>query len=471
MKIDELPDETTVNIGTVQLTVKDLRKVQKELTGNLEKYNMPNFEEFARTGKIEEFDAQLQKAIENASKENDAAEIITKIRLYGYIAKLLAPGMSRNFDQNQGAIEFNIRVLTPHPQIAEPTVSVPDYHPCFDKIAPVIEFEISPYQSDVANSVAGRIIDNNGATVARLDCRPLDKIAGVSVTAPVQGGKRFYRGYVDKELPPGKYKVEITHKLATKEKTDNQSVLEIFKTGLTDESRRRLENRLSMLTFYGYPITIDAEPTSGGKIKANQFRMYVSTNRNNQPSFIEGLSTADNPLKANCQDNSINVRITWIQPLTGAELDIYPQKSFELKQEPPEILATPTPDYSGNVNRLKVEIPGIKITKPVSGCEGQDVELTVKVGKLDKLEGLKTYDPPVEPTIEQDGNDWRVYFELQGKLGPGERKITGAVMIPIIAAARNPNGKESEEIISEMVVKINYEPGQERRGGPRRPTK
>ncbi len=458
-KVEELDDETTVNIGTVQLTVKDLRKVRKELQSKLEKYSLPSYEDLINTGDIEKFDEGLRLAVSQASVEEDAADIISKIRLYGYISKLLAPGMSINFAQNRGAIEFNVRVITPKPPIAEPTITLPNYTPSFDKVQPVFEFTISPYQGETTNIIEGRVIDFTGATVARIEMRPLDKIAGLDIKPPDPGGRREYRGIVDQTLPPGKYKIEVTHRLGGKSKTESAE-LEIFKTGLTEESRKAIESRMNVLSFYGYPVSIEAIPTSGGKIRSNQFRLYIFTDNNTQVAPIEGLTNTDKPLTLYCDAKKINLRITWVQPYTNTEVDIFPLKSYEIQQEAPEIIAQPQIDYSGSSNKFRVRITGITISPPTAGCQDRQPTIKYKLGKLEKIDGLKTYDPSIEPTIEEEGDGYSILLELSGRLERGERKISGTLQLPIIAWAINPNGKVSEESTYDLPIKINWEPGQ-----------
>ncbi len=465
-KADELDDETTINIGTVQLTVKDLRKVRKELLSRLEKYSLPSYEDLAKTGDIEKFDEGLRRAVSEASTEEDAADIIRKIRLYGYISKLLAPGMSINFAQNRGAIEFNVRVITPKPPIAEPTVTLPNYTPSFDKIPAVFEFTISPFQSEATNFVEGKVTDVTGATVARIEFRPLDKIAGLDIAPPVQGGRREYRGIIDQSLPPGKYRIDVTHKLGNKFKNESAE-LEIFSTGLTGESRNAIESRMNALSFYGYPVSIEAIPTSGGKIRPSQFRLYMFTDNNLQVTPIEGLTNTDKILQLYCDAKTVSLRITWIQPYTNTEVDLFPLKTYEIQQEAPEFTSQPQIDYSGSTNKFRVRISGLNISLPTAGCQDRPATVKYKLGKLDKIDGLKTYDPSIEPTIEPEGDGYSILLELSGRLERGERKISGTLNLPIIAWAINPNGKVSEETTYPLTIRINWEPGQGDRPRPR----
>ncbi|MFP4527424.1 MAG: hypothetical protein ACLFQX_02665, partial [Candidatus Kapaibacterium sp.] len=383
----EQSDETTVNIGTVQLTVKDLRKVHKELSLKLEKYDLPTYEMLAETGDVVKFDEQLKDAIANVSGEEDAIDLIGKIKLYGYIAKLLTPGMSVNFSQNRGAMEFDIRVITPRPQIAEPVVKLPDYVPGFDKVAPVFEFTISPYQGEAANVVQGRVLDMSNNVVSRIECRPLDQISGLDVAAPTSGAAREYRAIFDKELPSGRYTAEITHQLAGRTETKTVPV-EVFPTKLTDESSQKIGFRLGAFAFYGYSMIVDPVPSSGGKIKSNQFRIYLRTDQQEQRPPVEGLSVSqDEALKLDPNADKVGVRISWVQPYTGKEVDLYPMKWFDIKQESPGIIVRRmATEVTGTAQKLKIRVAGLQVTQPGTGGD-QNATVKVNVGEAQKLEG------------------------------------------------------------------------------------
>jgi hypothetical protein len=464
---DELSDETTVNIGTVQLTVEDLRTVHKELALKLEKYDLPTYETLAETGDIQKFDQQLKEAISTVKNDEDAIDIIGKINLYGYIAKLLTPGMSVNFDQNRGSMEFDIRVITPRPQIAEPVVKLPNYVPSFDEIAPVFEFTISPYQGETANAVQGRVLDNSNNVVARIDLRPLDQISGLDVVKPAQGAAREYRGIINKELAPGRYSIEVTHQLAGRSETKT-TPLEVFETTLTEESEQKINFRLDAFAFYGYKMLVNPVPTSGGKIKSNQFRIYLKTDKQEQRPPIEGLSvTQDEALELTPDADKVGVRISWVQPYTNKEVDLYPLKWFSIQQEQPGVITRNlSTEVSGTPAKLKVRVTGIDVTSPQAGPE-QSANVEVDVGQPEKADGLKTYEFSIEPTIDGDPDaGYTVYLEMAGNLPRGEDKVRGTIRIPVLAYAINPiNGKSSEEVTEYITVQLNYEP---ERGGRRR---
>ncbi len=463
-KASELNDESTVNIGTVQLTVRDLKKVQKELQSALDKYNLPSTDNFIKNPNIDAFDRDMQKAISLAMSDPNSVEVIGKIRLYSYIAKLLAPGMSANFDQNRGSIEFNIRVITPKPTLADPVVSMQTSMSTFDALQPVFDFSISPFQGG-QNTLEGRVLDAKGSVVSRISFKALDEIPGSGVAKAVNGKQREYRAIVDSKLAPGTYKIEVNHGLMSK-KGLGVSDLYVFKTALTKESIDKLNQKLNLMAFYGYPLTFDLIPESGNKIAANQFRTYLSFDNGSQKPPVEGLAiTQEMGLRYTPDASKVTARVTWIQPFTGTEIDLYPAKTFNINQEEPTIgTRSVQVNISGTATKPKFTINGIKIISLSSGSD-KPCKLSVKVGEVKKESGFQTYQVASEPSITQEGDSWTVTFDMGGTLPKGETKLKGQLTIMVNATAINPvNGKSSKAASSQISIPVNWEPD---RGGRR----
>lgn len=468
-KPTEIDDESTVNIGTVQLTVRDLRKVIKELSNTLEKFVLPNADDFIKNQNIDDFDAKIQKAIDMAMEDQNAVEVIGKIKLYSYIAKLLAPGMSSNFEQNRGSIEFNVRVITPTPNVAQPTINIAESMYSFDAVNHVVDFSISPYQP-TQNILSGSVTDKSGAIVSRISFRPLDEIAGLGLTAPKQGDKREYRATVDSKLPPGNYKVEITHSIRSSPKPATVTKdLTVYEAKLTDESAKKINQNVEAYSYYGGRLIMDVIPQSGNKIAANQFRIYANFNNNAQKPPIEGLAiTQQMNLTYTPDVDKLSMRVTWIQPFTGIEVELFPTKTFDIKQEPASISAGGARvEVTGQVSKIKVAVKGIRISKPVTGSEQTATIKTTVKEITDKIGVLSAYELSAGPEIEDAGDGtYTINFEMSGNLPRGETKIKGSLNIPVTVVAVNPaNGKASKPATTKIPVTIDYSPD---RGGPRR---
>ncbi len=473
---EKIDQDTKINIGTVQLTVENLDKVKAGLHSKLERYSMPDPKILTREHNVEKFDKMLADAKIQAASDENPIEARSKIELYGYIEKLLAPGQSINFSQNRGAIEFNVRVITPKPPMADPVISAPTYIACFNKIPPAFEFTISPFQGKGINSVEARVMEN-GTAVARFNCTPLEEIPGVEVTPPTRGGRQEWRAIADQDLSPGKYTVEITHKLFNKPKTET-AVLEIFPTGLTKSNKKVIDLKMNNTTLYGYKLAFNAIPTSGGKIKSNQFRMYLQTDQNQQKPPFEGLSMGrDEGLYLDAKSNDVSLMVSWIQPYTNKELILYPKKTVSIKQEAPQILTgNQSVQLSGTSKRIKIKVSNIALGIPDIGDDPNSTnpaKPTIKVKVQNPKVDITGYDIASDPIIEKDGNKYTITIEIRGKMQRGEDMLYGSVSCVMVATAINPMNGKSADGQKKINIPITYEPekatGGRRRSGGAKP--
>jgi hypothetical protein len=206
-------EDTKVNIGTVQLTVKDLKKVANELKrrhNELDKVpaidvlSAAKGDDFIR--KMEEFNVSIEQAKEKAMQSANPADLVGKIRLYEYVARLVVPGQSVNFDQNRSNFDINVRVQTAKPSTAKPYISMLTDNRCFTNAQHIFEIEAGPYKG--TNRVNGRVFGPNNIT------------ADINFTeeggTPERDKKYKLRGQVNRVLPAGKYVIEITHEISGK---------------------------------------------------------------------------------------------------------------------------------------------------------------------------------------------------------------------------------------------------------------
>jgi hypothetical protein len=162
--------------------------------------------------------------------------------------------------------------------------------------------------------------------------------------------------------------------------------------------------------------------------------------------------------------NNLNLRITWIQPNTGKEIDIFPQQTFPIAQKPPKVnIADRSISMSGQERKISVRITRIIADGSALGDSPgsrEKADVDVQLGKID-VGGLQGFD-----YIEGSGNVekgeagvYSVYFDITGKLPRGQDKLIGNIQVPISATAKNKlNGKISKPERKIITVPVNYEP-------------
>ena len=281
LKLDE---ESTINIGSVKLKVKDLLKVQKELQSKLEEYTLPPQEVLLKDPR--DFDALIDAATAKVPQKQERQEIVGQIRLYRYISKLLAPGAYRDFDQNRGAIEFNVRVITPPSEkSAEPVITVNEsYLNRFDAAKDqAFKVSISP-DCGAENKLSGQLLDYSGTPISGATVNFTDDFPSKSGDVLYKVGHISGYYFTIQDGQPKEYKLRLTHSIGTKTKDTTYS-LTIFPSVVAsnnDELKGYFEGRAS----YGKKFFYSFQPSSGKKIPESQFKFY--TKLDNTVDSVQG---------------------------------------------------------------------------------------------------------------------------------------------------------------------------------------
>lgn len=459
-KMETLSPTDKVNIGTVQLTVGDLMKVKKELVAKLDKYGLPHDDILNKENDIDKFDARLKASQQMAFKEDNARDIVSKIQLYGYIAKLLAPGQSMHFPQNQGSIEFNIRVILPENRGANPEIVLPVVR-SFDKLPAAFDFTISPFNGEGGNRVTGEVKNSEGRVVAGIVCTPMTvTAAGTPIPAPARGAKREYIGTVDKALPAGRYTVVVTHTIGGKT-APRETELTVFETGLTEENNKFIQNKFGK-AVYATPHMANTSfvPTSAGSIRAEEFRIYISTDdQGSQVPPIEGLSIAPNRAPyLTAKSNKVALKVTWKQPITGKEVDVLPLITADIKLKQPTInISQKIEDESQSGNKWRKTIKNISVSTP-SLDENTKAKVVLKADRpiLDGIDASALNIEMSEPRETSPGI-WEIDLSGTIKMPAGKSILSGQINIPISAVATAKDKSNSSKGTLSTSVEIKKE--------------
>lgn len=467
-KATEVSPDTKINIGTVQLTVGDLEKVKKELQARLDKYGLPSDDVLIKENDVDKFDNILEQAQQKAFKEDDARDIVSKIKLYGYIAKLLAPGQSISFAQNQASMEYNVRVILPENKGATPEIVLPQVR-TFDKVPASFQFTISPFMGEGNNRVSGIVKNSSGATVASIVAAPLTKtVNGTPIPAPARGGKRDYLGTIDKNLAAGRYTIVMTHSIGGKS-TPREAELQVFETALTQENKEYLQRRFDRAYYGTYHMgNTSFVPASGGTIRPEEFRIYISTDdQGSQVTPIEGLSIPQNRAPyLSSKSNSVKLKLTWKQPETGKEIDILPEESADIKLKPPTInLSEKTEDESQAGGKWRKTIGRIFISSPDLD-QNTKAKVTLKADRP-QMDGIdnSTLNLEMSEPREVSPGQWEIELSGTVRMPPGKSVAEGVITIPLSATAVAKDKVSN----SKSNLQINVELRRERTGGSARP--
>jgi hypothetical protein len=468
---DEVSDDMKVNIGSMQLTVKKLRKVQKMLERELDAYRVPPMNELVAAqsdeqtrgffGQLDSAKARFRREHTRSGDEALVQDVCRKIDVYGDMAKLLAPNKSSYFAQNAGDMEINIRVTKPPVAIVKASVALPQNVYLFDKLTPKFTFTAGPFYGN--NLPKGEIIAKDGSTTPLVIERPMlassDKNAA-KMLIDEKGKAVEFTARAVQTMKPGAYTIRIKHS-SQGDETVEETKLNVFPSQLTAQNRRILEGRMKSM-FYGGTFSVTLEPDCGGTVPPSEFRTFVALSTSPQPAVPNTGLTAKLPLEAKAKLAS--VRCTWISPFTGEEVEILPKTEQPIKQREPDIDLTKAvvAGVDGEWRELKVQVSGIQLSPAV-------VDVGTKYGTPESIDNVTLVNARmenaqdielVESNLKDIGNGlYAATFIVRSLLLKAPKEMAGTITFGINASMRNSiNNTRSNAVSMETTVPFMFVP-------------
>lgn len=428
MEID--PDQK-VNIGTVTLKVKDLLKVRDALEKTV--FGLPS-SEMAKTD-MAAFMEQLNKMKESASE----LEVRSKTELYGYIVRLVTPGLSEGFDQNKSAIEYNIRVLKPQPQITDPAIAdLRNVVRVFDGLQSLsLPMKITPSngQTVILQNPGGATVSGGSATASASGGG--GKWADKNLVIPVKGA------LAPREEP---YVFELAQKNGPKTSEVVKCSVYVYPSKITNES----DVSSALEAAWGDPLELVVSPASGNTIKPDEFLMQFNFGGSNQTSPMRKLSVAasDNVIVPP-GTSEVGLTVAWKDPISGDVVQLWSGKGEVGLKKPlislSETSAEPIMDQmSGEFKVIKVLVRAPMISAD-ERAEIGEVNVNVTSSSVRDMKSGQTYKvvPVGKARRSGTGNDYEVTLKLQGGKFPLTKgQVKGKFTISVSATARS-QGSES----------------------------
>lgn len=445
--MSELNEETKVNIGTVQLKVKDLQLVKKELGRQLEELKLPDADALA-TGSIEpdEFMGRINTAKEGLK---DDTEMRSKIDLYSYIARLLAPGKSSLFDQNKGSIEIDIRVNQPDVPIGKAIIAdLPQTIKVFDKLSKVeIPFKVSPAngKTEIAQNPGGATVqDVSGVASSGDEYRQVPK----KIVLPISGN-------LAPRAEP--YIIEVKHRNSANKENEEPAICSVYVYKSEIVNADQITSSLE--SGWGDNIEFTAEPASGSAIKSQEFLVNITMGGSQKPTMRKlAILPADNIIIPPNVDK-VSCQIGWEDPYTKEVVTLYSGEG-EVSLKRPTVILTGmkvSPIQDQQTGEFTVE--GILIKAP-SVAEGERADIgsvNVEVsGQVRDIVSNESYRLAVigKPT-KVNATEYRVTLKLTGGKFPLRKgQVKGSATI-IVSATASSDGAVSKPRLARTNISVN----------------
>ncbi|MFN3338042.1 MAG: hypothetical protein ACK42I_11155, partial [Thermomicrobium sp.] len=245
---------------------------------------------------------------------------------------------------------------------------------------------------------------------------------------------------INEPISAGEYTVRITHTNLVGKQATSEARLVVFPSRL--ENAADIDAMLQNSLFYGYTFQVVAQPSSGGKIPAAQFRTAILLGTDQQPIAPGLQAERDIPASA----SSVIVRVAWQNPYTGELVPLYEGSGIPQQRAPRiavgDVKIDPTIDPRNPevlITGITILPPFVDVQRPATADDIKDVR--VQITRAD----IPNYKPSA--SIHRIGaNTYEVRIRLDGPLPVRRGRLDGTVSLLITAKARNPiNGAESRE--------------------------
>lgn len=431
----EAGDDEKVNIGTVQLTVKDLRSVIKELDRTMNdgptKDYTTKFEAGQLSGRA--YRDKIDKRV--IELQGSSPDLARQAKLYAYISMILSPNQSGELMQNQASMGFTVRVVKPNIPTAEPKIAdLKTVVRVFDKLSKLaLPFQVSP-----ANGTTEITKKPGSASV-------VSGSGGVASSAGGAGAQWVNRNLeipVNGNLAPRDepYIFEVLQNANGRKSEVVQCSVYVYASKLTnfDEVKGALD------ASWGDAIEVVAQTPSGSTIKPDEFIMQFNLGGSSQTQPIRKLSVGSNDnVIVPAGTDKIGLSIAWKDPQSGEVVELF-NESGEVGLKKPLILTQDLKvDPIMNNNDPEFRIRGIVVRPPQISADDKadigDVEAQVTSSTVRDLKTNQVYKVMVIGKPKKiSGQEYEVTLKLSGgKLPLNKGMVKGNVSVSISATAKS----------------------------------
>ncbi|MEY3386989.1 MAG: hypothetical protein RIR53_1800 [Bacteroidota bacterium] len=404
-------EDDVISIGTIQLTRKQLSKVEKRLRSTLGAEVEALCEKFSTSSeyKYPQFSAEVDASVEKLNHEDlglrSKSEKLRRAELLKNITVLLH-GDANQMDQNNPSFAFEVFVKKPNIERAEPCISnlIADQRVLSGLKKAVIPFTVNNYRGDMPNvtvspsGVGVRVVALGDAKPAPGGARNqpfLIEVTGLETTGEVK-----------------QYTFKITN-VGPCETSEPISKISVYPADL--KNKNALDAIMDKRVTIGKPLRIPIEPSSGGEIPSNQF--ILSSNLNGESQELKGTTPLQ--ITVACVPkalSSLNITVKWRYSVPGVQytedVELYNRTVTSAKQSSPEILIANTSE-NWDAKNMRLTVSGVEVIPPKIDCNvtAQDKDVKVDV-KLDKPSVGKFQ---VIQSIEPEGSGrYRIILTLKG---------------------------------------------------------
>lgn len=427
----EASDDEKVNIGTVQLTVKDLRNVEKELERELDPVVLELTDKLAGGMKPSEYREEIKKRVQQLQAE-DKSDEASAAQLYGYIQMILKPGAYQEIEGNRASMGFAVKVVRPNIPTAEPKIAdLKSVVRVFSKLSKLsLPFQVSPASgtTEISKKPGNASITGGSGSASRASGG--EQWVAKNLEIPIDGN------LAPQDEP---YVFELVQRTSGKSSESVSCSVYVYNSKLVNEA----EVISALESSWGDAMELVASPASGSTIKPDEFIMQFGMGGGSQVAPLRKLSVgpSDNIIVPAGTDK-VSLSVAWKDPQSGDVVELF-NGSGEVGLKKPTIITNDLkvdPIFDNQSAEFRVTM--ITVRAPKIGADESaeigEVDVTVVSQSVRDLKTNSNYKVVVigKPR-KTSGQNYEVTLKLQGGKFPLPKgQVKGNAVLSISATAR-----------------------------------
>lgn len=183
---------------------------------------------------------------------------------------------------------------------------------------------------------------------------------------------------------------------------------------INEDNNLYLDRMMNAFTYFGGQLFLNFTPPSKHYLSPNNYKIYYKSDLQNDFDFKLGTSvTRKEFIEFKPNMKTFTIKVNWVDPITLLETNVFPEKTYDLKQATPTISTNFAYESVIGTDLILCRIANVKISSfTYRKIYADDLKLDVDV---ESSKFNQDYEIVGEPIINFDGNNITVDVYLKGK--------------------------------------------------------
>lgn len=228
------------------------------------------------------------------------------------------------------------------------------------------------------------------------------------------------------------------------DKIHKSSKIRVFNP-INEDNNLYLDRMMNAFTYFGGQLFLNYTPPSKHYLSPNNYKIYYKSDLQNDFESKLGTSISrKEQIEFKPNMKTFTIKVNWVDPITLLETNVFPEKTYDLKQATPTISTNFAYESVIGSDFILCRIANVKISSfTYRKIYADDIKLEIDV---ESSNFNQDYEIVGEPIINFDGNNITVDVYLKGK-ADFTKILDGNITLKISAFSINKFNNTKSDIV------------------------